>query len=244
MNDNEVGAAKETPPYLSPTTFLNFIDTHRRTLPTRIDRSMMPTLSGGDQVRILKSLTFFGLIGETGEPTEAFQKLAALDGEDLQHAWSTLLRHSYPYLFQGFNLEKATHGQIEERFREQGIKGDTVRKAVAFFIGLARTAELKLSPYFKGMKKPGSSGPRVPRKGSRRQGVRAEQPARLPEPDGSYAAASIEFRGGVVVELRVTGNAFSLNPTDRTELFNWIDKINAHAKKSGGADSDPDAPAS
>jgi hypothetical protein len=246
MNNDEETPGNETPPYLSPTTFLNFIDAHRRTLPTRIDRSMMPTLSGGDQVRILKTLRFFGLIEENGEPTPSLHKLATLESADLQHAWATLLRHAYPYLFEGFNLEKATHGQIEERFREKGIKGETVRKAVAFFIGLARTADLKLSPYFKGMKKPGSSGPRTPRKVTRRSSPRVEQSASAPAESGggSYVAASITFSGGVVAELRVTGNAFSLAPTDRSELFDWIDKINAHAKKSGSTDSNSATPAS
>lgn len=175
MNDTEEPQGKDIPPYLSPTTFLNFVEAHRRTLPTRIDRSIMGNVAGGDQVKILRALRFFDLINDEGEPTIGFHAIAALQPAEAELAWADLIRHAYPYLFEGFDLQKATQGQIEERFRERGIKGDTVRKAVAFFIGIARAAGLPLSPYFKGTKKRGPSGPRGPRKSpQRRSAVRDE----------------------------------------------------------------------
>jgi hypothetical protein len=188
MDDNDETLSKDIPPYLSPTTFQNFVDAHRRTLPTRIDRSIMSNLAGGDQVKILRGLRFFNLIDDDGHPTDSFKRLSDLDDDTYQSAWSALLRQAYPDLFSVLNLEKATQAQIEERFREAGIKGDTVRKAVAFFVGMARMAGIPLSPYFKGVKKRGPTGPRGPRKARRSTAapreettVYAEAPAAAPK---------------------------------------------------------------
>ena len=168
MNNEPASASKVTPPYLSPVTFFNFVEAHRRTLPDRIDRSLMTNLSGTDQPRILAALRFFGLINEEGYTQTSFQKLRDLDEDGLKDEWVALLRSSYPYLFEGFKLDQATQGQIEERFREQGIKGDTVRKGVAFFVSMARTAGVELSSYIKATRLRATSGakerkPRTPR---------------------------------------------------------------------------------
>ncbi len=171
---NDERQNENIPPYFSAITFSNFIDGHRRTQPTRFDRSIMSNIAGGDQARILKALHFFGLSDEEARPTKVFHDLENLDAERMQAAWVELLRRAYPFLFSNFDLEKATHAQLEERFREQGIQGDTVRKAVGFFIGMARLAGLTLSPYFKTMK---ARGPRAARKPLQRN-------TRRPEPNG------------------------------------------------------------
>jgi hypothetical protein len=245
MNGHESAPQdKDTPPYLSGTTFYNFVEAHRRTQPTRIDRSIMSNVSGGDQPRILQALRFFGLIDDDGIPSNAFVEIEKLEGTGLQAAWQKLLRTAYPYLFSSFRLEKATQSQLEEKFREQGIKGDTVRKAVTFFVTLGKLSGLELSPYFKAVR---GRGPRPsrPRRTSSTSGrvSRAVQELvqRPSEPEnGSYIAATVDLNGGVVAELRVSGNAFALSPQDRTALFGWIDSMNAH-KKSGSAK--PAAPA-
>lgn len=236
MTDDEEG--RSTPPYLSPTTFLNFIDAHRRTLPTRIDRSIMPNLAGGAQVRIIKALQFFNLISEDGTPSQHFHKMETLDDGEMAEAWATLLRHSYPYLFDGFNLGKATQGQIEERFREQGIKGDTVRKAVAFFIGLARVANVSLSPYFKASRRRGAPDPRGARKPRRAATMRRENQAPPkaasplePSQNASHSAKVVRFRSGGTAELRVDVDVVSLSREDREALFAWIDAMSEYEEK-------------
>lgn len=230
FEDDPESGDKDTPPYLSGTTFLNFIDAHRRTLPTRIDRSIMSNLSGGDQVRILRALRFFGLTNAEGVPTVDFQKLALLDGDDMPNAWNKLIRNAYPYLFSDFNLEKATQAHIEERFREQGIKGETARKAVTFFITLAKAAGLTLSPYFKSMRPRGPRGPRVPRRAATRttkappDPTPSEEPPTAP-PSSGTSAKKIRFRSGGTAELRVDVDVVSLSREDREALFAWIDSM-------------------
>lgn len=234
MNDSDNGQAKNTPPYLSPVTFFNFVEAHRRTLPDRIDRSLMTNLSGTDQPRILAALRFFSLISEDGKTQPAFQKLRDLDEETLKSAWATLLRAAYPYLFDGFNLAQATQGQIEERFREQGIKGDTVRKGVAFFVAMARTAGIELSTYIKATRLRASTGgvrPKSSKVGAKNgasksgAGGKATPPAAPPTTDLGTIAATWGLTNGGVVTLSVTGDAFSLTKKERDDLFTLADTL-------------------
>ncbi len=105
MDKGENGDRGENiPPYFSAVTFSNFIDAHRRTQPTRFDRSIMSNVAGGDQARILKALRFFGLSDADDRPTPAFQALKDLSAEQMQDAWNSLLRKAYPYPFSGFSL--------------------------------------------------------------------------------------------------------------------------------------------
>lgn len=149
----------KSPPTMSPVTFANFCETHRRTLPSRIDRSLMKSNSGSDQPRILSGLQFMGLTEPSGKPTPKFERLRDVEGDDLKSAWATIIMEAYPSLFADFDLTRATQAQIEERFREEyGITGDSVRKAVAFFLALARSAGVELSPHAKPTRIRSSSG--------------------------------------------------------------------------------------
>lgn len=244
MNDQDDDKqGPDTPPYFSGTTFYNFVEAHRRTQPTRFDRSIMQNVAGGDQARILKALRFFDLSKDDGMPTKNFEVLRDLEGEELQAAWGTLLRDAYPFLFSAdFNLEKATQGQIEERFRQQGIKGDTVRKAVTFFISMARFAGLKLSPYFKATRQRGPRGPRITRPVRGRPvkaTARAEQAQSAaadagPPPNGPAArsAKTVTFRSGGTATLTVSVDVVNLSPADRKALFAWIDAMSEYESEA------------
>ena len=43
----------------------------------------------------------------------------------------------------------ATQGQLEEAFREYGVSGDTLRKAIAFYLAAAKYAQVPLSKNFR-----------------------------------------------------------------------------------------------
>jgi len=236
MNDQaDEDRDESVPPYLSGTTFFNFVEAHRRTQPTRIDRSIMTILAGCDHAKILRALRFFELIRQDGTPTERFSSLKDLEGDELQTAWQDSLRKAYPYLFSDFNLEKATQGQIEERFREQGIKGDTVRKAVTFFITLARLAGLKLSPYFKQTRQraPRSAKPaRRPRSGRPSEVQALEAPPPSEGVTSTHSAKTVNFRSGGTATLTVSVDVVNLSPADRKALFAWIDAMSEYENEA------------
>jgi hypothetical protein len=237
----ETSDKKPAPPYLSFTTLNSFIDGLGVHMPTRIDKSLMGSMSGGSQAALVSALDYLGLRADE-KPTKALEDLAAAKGADRGPLWKKLIVAKYPFLFvDGFDLKRATQSELDERFRAEGISGETIRKCVAFFMAAAQVAGIEVSPRFRSIKSraPRSFGTRssTPRRRAKREEKPPEQNSDADS--SSYVAASVTFTGGVIAELRVTGNAFALVPADRTALFELIDKMNDHQIKSGSADAAP-----
>lgn len=238
------------PPTMSPVTFERFVETHRRTLPGRIDRTVMPSMSGGDQTKIISGLHFMKLTDpSTNVPTALFARLkdAADDESARKSAWSEVLREAYPMAFAPpFELMTATQGQLNENFTTAfGINGDSVRKATAFFISLARVAGIPLSGYFRqtrvravGQRTPGTK--KEPKRGTGSKGNDAgatsetsKKSAADPQ-DGSLGllAATWRLPNGVVARLYVNGDPFAVPKTDRDNLFKIADTLKKYDAES------------
>jgi len=239
---------RPAPPYLSFTTLNNFIDGLSVHMPTRIDKSLMKSMSGASQAALVSALDYLGLRTYDDKPSAQLVKLAAVSAADRGPLWNLLITAKYQFLFRDeFDLKRATQGELEERFRAEGITGETIRKCVAFFMAAAQASGIEVSPYFRSVKSraPRSFGARSSpvRRRAKREEKPPEQPTRTADSDnGSYLAATVRFDGDVIAELRITGNAFALSANDREALFGWIDNMKEH-KKTGSADSDSSAQA-
>lgn len=140
------------PPYVPYKTFQNFINSLRASgVPGRIDRTVLPGLSGASQSYLLIALRFLGFIEPvTGTPTAEFVRLVK-EPQQERAILETATRSSYHFIFhQGFNLEAATEGQLIEKFKGYDLGGDTVRKCLSFFVLLCNAAGIKLSPHIRG----------------------------------------------------------------------------------------------
>lgn len=135
------------PPYLSFRTFTGFIDGLRRGVPNRIDRSVMSSFSGSNQSQILATLRYLELISPKGVPTEKLSRLVESQDGNFRNNLRELLMRSYPFLFKGFDLRRATIDELTERFEGAGATGDTIRKCISFFLAAAKHAELEVSPF-------------------------------------------------------------------------------------------------
>jgi len=148
-------AAKETakkllPPYVPYRTFANFLDSLRRGIPQRIDRSLMGSTSGSLQRQIMQALEYLNLITDTGTPTEKLEHLVHSEGSKRQGVLKEILESSYSFLFKdGVQLDRATASQFRERFEKTGATGDTLRKCMTFFLTSAKAAEIGLSSHIK-----------------------------------------------------------------------------------------------
>lgn len=148
------------PPYMSWATFEGILDQLKATgLPDVIDRSVLVGKSGGDQSQFLRACRSFGLIDtETDQPTERMRQLVY--AEDRGPLLGEILREAYaPVVALSTG---ATQAMLEEKFREYGIEGDTVRKAIAFYLNAAKQTDIELSPRFKSTR-PGQGGRRTRR---------------------------------------------------------------------------------
>lgn len=225
---------------MSPVTFERFVETHRRTLPGRIDRSVMANLSGGDQTKIISALHFMGLTDpRTDVPTTLFARMkdAGDDEGAMKAAWGDVLREAYPTAFTPpLSLATATQAQLNECFTgAYGIQGDSVRKATAFFIALARSAGIPLSGYFKQTR--ARTGPKLgvtrvarerrPAAGSATANARRDRKAQEPDgADGAVVAATWSLSNGGTATLRVSGEVFGLPKIERDALLLIADWIN------------------
>ena len=167
MPDEKVAKqeALAVPPYLSFKTFKNFIDSLKVGIPMRIDRTVLNSMSGAVRSQLMAALRYLGLVTPHSVTTEKLASLVNSEGADFSRALTAILREGYPFLFQDFDLMRATTGQMEEAFRKAGASGETIRKCVAFFLAAARAASLPLSPHIKTSsvsRAPSSKAKRVP----------------------------------------------------------------------------------
>jgi hypothetical protein len=123
-------------------------------IPDQVDRSVLGSRSGGDQSQFLKAARNFGLVAADGIPTDRL-RLYATRPEVRPEILREILGERYADVIAlGTG---ATQQQLTDQFRAFGIEGDTVRKAIAFYLSAARQAEIPLSPRFK-TTRPGSGG--------------------------------------------------------------------------------------
>jgi len=146
MTDNQ-GHVKSVPPYVTFKGLMNFVDGLKRGIPGQVDRSLMKTMSGSMQNQVLSALKYLQLIDNNGNIKDFLTRLVNSEGTVRTKVLHDILSASYPFLFNGFDLSKATSNQFRQKFIEAGATGDTVRKCIAFFLSAAKEANIEVSPY-------------------------------------------------------------------------------------------------
>jgi hypothetical protein len=195
------------PPYMSWATFEGILDQLKAGgLPDVIDRSVLVGKSGGDQSQFLRACRSFGLIDdENDQPTERMRNL--VNAEDRSTLLGEILREAYaPVVALSTG---ATQAMLEDKFREYGIEGDTVRKAIAFYLNAAKQTDIELSPRFKSTR-PGAGGRRTRRTKNKNNtgnsGGPAEQHTPPPPPLGNDLP---EIVGALVAKLPKKGESWT-----------------------------------
>lgn len=156
------------PPYLPYTTLDTFFNNVKIAIPSRIDRSVLPNMSGTMQGQLLAALDFLNLINSEEVPTDRLKAYIRASGEERQHLLKDILVSSYQFLYDNFDLKRATMSQLIERFSGIGTSGSTTRKCITFFLKAAADAGIELSPHFSNKKRGGRiSGSKNKRKVSR-----------------------------------------------------------------------------
>lgn len=163
--------AKWVPPYISFTSLTGLLDRMHNEggAPPQIDRSYLSSFSGGYQSQVIAALRSLALIDDKGSVTERLTALVESDKRGERAVIiADLLREFYPEAVR-LGTIKATQGQLEEAFRQYGIGGDTLRKAIAFYLGAAKYANLPISTNFRVPSVTASDGRKTPGKGRGRK---------------------------------------------------------------------------
>jgi hypothetical protein len=170
-----------TVPYSSCTAFFNLLSRLKEDgVPQLFDGSFFGQQSGSLVAQTRGTLRFFGLINENKQPTEKLHELVAADDEGRIKILRELGEEKYaPAIALGTN---ATTGQLADVFRATGLTGNSVVRAITFYVSYAERVGLPLSPFFKKGKAPTANGG-SPRRTSRRK---------KPTVDGVQAPAVVE----------------------------------------------------
>lgn len=143
---------KTTPPYVAFSTFKRLIETLSKTaVPGRIDRSVLPKMSGVTQSQLTTALKFLQLIGPDGTTKEPLHDLVKAYGSE---EWSALLSDivcdAYLQIVDGLNLDSGTANELRDAFRGRGkVDGQLLMKAVRFYLKAMAEANMEISPHFK-----------------------------------------------------------------------------------------------
>lgn len=150
-------------PYLPYTSFKRFLGSLKAgAIPSRIDKTLMSAQSGSMQSWIMSALKFFNFIDDNGTPLENLSLVIEAQGDAARKAqWKKAFDRAYEPIISGLDLQRATIGQLNERFGKD-FSSETVRKCQSFFAAAAEDAGIILADHLK--PKARGTGPRKPRK--------------------------------------------------------------------------------
>lgn len=187
MTDSPIVADDATdgrrPPSLGTGVFLNFLDRLNKSgVPAIIDRHFIGG-SGTNQSQMMTALTFLQLIDDESKPTQELHDLAEKEEQRPAFVRQLVERHYAGALALG---PRATQSQLDQWFRQQGVNGDTARKAESFFLSLAKLGGIEVSPHFKVTRaSPTTTAKRMPRAKTRKPVFTTSPP--VPPPPSSPA---------------------------------------------------------
>jgi hypothetical protein len=220
------------PPYnVVWSTFLHFLDrTDPATLPPKIDRSYLTTLSGSTQTYLLSALRSFELIGPEKEVTSALKELVK-DPDGRPAMIADLLQRYYPHVVE-LGKNNGTVLQLDDAFRKYGLSGNTIRKAAAFYMHAAQYAGLPLSVHWT-VRKAGSGHRAEPAAGKRSRKPQGKPPAG-PRPETRAPTGdsrSLKLRSGSTITLALSAPVLSLPREDRAFLLEIIEKMEDYEER-------------
>lgn len=179
----EASDTKPTWPYTPFKTVLNLIQRleNDQAIPPQIDRSFLGG-SEGQKTQTLAALKFFGLVeGKNNEVAPELHRLVGA-GNNRPRVFAELLAKYYPEATRLASVH-ATTKQLEDSFT--GLSGDTLRKAVTFYLHAAKYAQHPVSKHFKVPHGQGTARGRraKPTNGTKPPPPPAEQPTPAPQVD-------------------------------------------------------------
>jgi hypothetical protein len=118
-------------------------------VPARVDKSYLDNFSGGYQSQVLAALSSLGLVNEDQSPSDDLKELVSASGDAKKKVIERIIRAKYARILS--EPKNATNQQLIDAFTEVApqLKGDTRRKAIAFFLAACRYAEIEVSRNWK-----------------------------------------------------------------------------------------------
>lgn len=197
------------PPYFAFKTLTNaIVQMEEHGPPNRIDRTFLTNMSGAGQTQFIAGLKSLGLIDDDGAIQPHLVEL--VNQPDNRPALiGQLLKDRYPEAVE-LGKGNATTGELVEVFSDYGVRGDTARKAIAFYLNAAKYAgDIPLSPNFKTPSNRSSGG--TPKKKVKRTTEVEQKPPAPPTgiPGGLHPALA-----GLLADIPKLGQTWTTQEHD------------------------------
>lgn len=143
---------KMNPPYVAFSTLKRFIETlHKTAVPGRIDRSVLPKMSGVTQSQLTSALKFLGLVGPDGTTKADLHALVKSYGtEQWAEQLGDIVSMSYVSIVGDLDLDSGTAKELSDAFRSRGrVEGQLLMKAIRFYLKALAESQLEVSLHFK-----------------------------------------------------------------------------------------------
>jgi hypothetical protein len=205
------------PPYISFRTLLNLVEKMAdQGAPPRIDRSYLSGSEGG-KTQVIAALRSLGFISTDGDVTPLMREMVKNPNERARIIRELLERHfPEPVRLGSIN---ATQGMLQDAFKAYGITGDTMRKAIAFYLRAAEFADVPVSQHFKTpsiQRADGTPGRKTSRAKDKRLLPGDEHPSLTPpDPRGATLHPAL---AAVLADLPPQGSAWTLAQKKRWRL--------------------------
>lgn len=234
MSATDHETEKFTPPYVSFTTFTNFLDRlGEGPIPPRIDKHYLDNLSGSTQAALLAALRTLNLIDEHGSVSRTLREMATDQDARKQHLHDLLVIY-YPEQL-ALAEQNGTAGQLLESFQKWEISGSTIRKAIIFYLNAVEAAGAPNSEHFKAPRASAGGGTRRRRRTTRKNERDPEDDQSEEQTESSPASSveSVDLRSGGTVTVSVSVDLFNLDVEDRQFVFQLIDLVKGY--RNGGS---------
>lgn len=225
INEEKVNA----PPYLPLKTFLGSLDALREAIPKRIDRGIWRSQSGATQGQIIIALRFFELVNDSDAPSPLLETLAKADGSERKKLLKQLVKKYYEPVI-AHDLTKMTSAGLNEEMGNLGLSGDTRRKAVTFFLQIAKHLDLPLSPFLLQRTR---RSPSARRKKPNRASPKPKAPdssAPPPEPP-TGPTKTVTLGNGITLTMTTSADPFKMASVDRRFVMEMLDKLEEYETK-------------
>ncbi len=236
MSEPEPSGTTWRAPYMSYETLVNFFDKKigDNPVPPRIDTQFLDNYAGSVRPLLVATLKTLGMLDDNSQVLEPLRQ--AVRSPDARKA--VLRSWAEPFYAEQIALGKrhATAAMLWETFGKQGaLTGSTLRRAVIFYLALAKDIGLPVSAHFKSPKAPPSSRktPRTPPPTNGEKAADSSKGDGKAQPgSGDGDTYSVNLASGGSVSVVVSVNLFQLTKADRKFVIDLVD-----AMKEYGADS-------
>lgn len=225
---------REAPAYVPWKTFMSATAQMEEGLPPKIDSSIFPTYSGGATSQLLSAFRFLGFTEDDGTVCAPFRSWVE-DPEHRPQVLKAILADRYAELLD-LAEQNATPMQMQAFFKETGITGSTLRKAMTFFVKACEYTGIDVPASW--TRAPGSTSAKTSATRRRRTGAKTEEANQSGKPTshGEGDVDTVNLHSGGTVTLAVATNLTRLSSKDREWLFDLIDKFRSY--ESEGPDEE------